>query len=39
MGCGAVCGDNNTIYQPNQYSLQTFLKLIPELKCVNELIS
>ena len=39
MGCGAVCGDNTTIYQPNQYSVKIFLKIIPQLKPVNQLIS
>lgn len=39
MGCGAVCGDNSTIYEPNQYSLQIFLKMISNLKNVNQLVS
>ena len=34
MGCGAVCGDNNIVQQPNQQSFQIFIKMIPNLKNV-----
>ncbi len=34
MGCGAVCGDNSTIYEPNQHSLQILMRMIQNLKNV-----
>lgn len=31
MGCGAVCGNNTSVLQPNQYSQKTVFRLIPLL--------
>ncbi len=32
MGCGAVCGKNSSIYEPNQFSQKIVLSMIPKLK-------
>jgi hypothetical protein len=31
MGCGAVCGSNSSIYEPNNFSRDSIDKLLPLL--------